>query len=110
MDTNSQAQSLEPHTNLARISQPETSPTPDEMISPEAVAWAAAITEEWHKIYSRFKEDVEAMIQRGGGQRRVDVQSYLGSSFRGLGLHLDFQADERQPEVQKAAPSNRAKF
>lgn len=93
MDTNQQEQSVNP-----------------DGPSPEDLAWSKPISEEWGKIYGRFIEDTEAMIQRGGGKSKVDVQSYGGDGFRDLGLHLDRLGGERQGEVQKAPAANQAKF
>jgi hypothetical protein len=114
MNTDLQAQNTQPRQSASsdestQSSQLEGTPLPDDP-SPQDLAWSTPISQEWGKIYGRFIEDTEAMIQRSGGKRKVDVQSYGGDSFHHLGLHLDRLGGEREPEVQKALPASRAKF
>lgn len=75
---------------------------PDEM-TPEAQAWFEPIREEWNRIYSRFLEDTRDLILRGGGEDKVNVQSYGDGYFSQLCLHLSYQGGlikgERDQEV-----------
>jgi hypothetical protein len=74
------------------------------------LAWSTPISQEWGKTYGRFIEDTETMIKRGGGEQKVDVQSYGGNSFRHFGLHLDRLGGERNEEAQVVTSVTTAKF